>query len=53
LKAMLEKKGQMMIDEMSWVSNLPVSQLASILLGLEFKGVIKSLPGKLYKIANA
>jgi len=52
LRAMLEKKGQMMIDEMSWVSNLPVSQLASILLGLEFKGVIKSLPGKLYKITN-
>lgn len=52
LKVLLEKNGQMMIDEMSWASNLPVSQLASVLLGLEFKGIIKSLPGKLYKIAQ-
>ena len=52
LKTLLESKGQLMIDELSWRSNLPISQLASLLLTLEFKGVIKSLPGKIYKIIN-
>ena len=50
LKILLENNNQMMIDDISWRANLPVSQLASILLGLEFKGVISSLPGKVYKI---
>lgn len=40
----------LMIDEISWRTNLPIGKVASILLGLEFKGVIQSLPGKLYKI---
>ncbi|HEY3403466.1 MAG TPA: DNA-processing protein DprA [Ohtaekwangia sp.] len=44
---------QLMIDELSWRTDLPVSQLASILLGLEFKGVLTSLPGKVYKLDNA
>ena len=52
LKTLLEKNGQMMIDELSWATTLPISLLASTLLGLEFKGVIQSLPGKKYKIIN-
>lgn len=52
LKTLLENNKQMMIDELSWKSNIPVSQLASILLGLEFKGTISSLPGKIYKIKD-
>ncbi|HTJ51044.1 MAG TPA: hypothetical protein VL443_16395, partial [Cyclobacteriaceae bacterium] len=52
LKTLLEKNGQMMIDELSWATTLPISLLASTLLGLEFKGVIQSLPGKKYKIVN-
>ncbi len=52
LKIMVEKKAAVLIDELSWKSNLPISQLASVLLGLEFKGVIKSLPGKQYTIAK-
>jgi DNA processing protein len=44
--------GQLPIDELSWRSNFPVSQLASILLGLEFKGAVVSLPGKVYKVAS-
>lgn len=50
LKVMLEKKGQASIDELSWAANIPIGHLASLLLSLEFKGVVKSLPGKLYKI---
>jgi len=50
LKTLAENNKQLMIDELSWKTNISVSQLASILLGLEFKGVVKSLPGKLYKL---
>ncbi|MBX2962799.1 MAG: DNA-processing protein DprA [Cyclobacteriaceae bacterium] len=43
-------KSPMAIDELSWKTNLPISQLASVLLSLEFSGLIKSLPGKLYAL---
>jgi DNA processing protein len=52
LKIMIEKKAAVLIDELSWKSNLPISQLASVLLGLEFKGVVKSLPGKQYVVVH-
>lgn len=39
-----------LIDELSWKSQIPVNQLAGLLLSLEFKGVLKSLPGKKYKL---
>lgn len=52
LRILLENNNQIMIDELSWKSNLPVSQLASVLLGLEFKGTISSLPGKMYKLVK-
>jgi DNA processing protein len=50
LKILLANNKQMMIDDISWRVNISVSQLASILLGLEFKGIVASLPGKQYKI---
>jgi DNA processing protein len=53
LKILLDNNKQMMIDDISWRANIGISQLASILLGLEFKGVIASLPGKIYKIIKA
>ncbi|NBW34887.1 MAG: DNA-protecting protein DprA [Cytophagia bacterium] len=49
LQLLLEKSPST-IDELSWKSNISVSQLASILLTLEFKGVLQSLPGKLYRL---
>lgn len=52
LKILLEKKTAIMIDELSWKASLPVSQLASVLLGLEFKGVVKSIPGKQYQLTT-
>jgi DNA processing protein len=51
LTILIENSGRLTIDELSWKSSIGVSQLASILLGLEFKGVISSLPGKVYKLA--
>ena len=50
LKALLDNNKQLMIDELSWKTNIPVSQLASILLNLEFKGTLTALPGKMYKL---
>ncbi len=37
-------------DEISIESGLSISKTASILLSLEFKGVVKTLPGKQYKV---
>lgn len=41
---------EMIIDELSWKSQVPINKLASLLLILEFKGYIKSLPGKKFKL---
>ncbi|WP_420386983.1 DNA-processing protein DprA [Roseivirga sp.] len=47
----LLKNGQQMhIDELSWQSEISLNQLASILLQLEFEGLIKPLPGKEYRL---
>jgi DNA processing protein len=43
-------KNEMLLDELSWKSNIPLNQLAGQLLNLEFKGVLKSLPGKKFRI---
>lgn len=52
LQTLLDNNKQLMIDEISWKTNLPVSQTASLLLTLEFKGLVSSLPGKLYKLTK-
>lgn len=38
------------VDELSFLSRIPLNRLASTLLSLEFKGVVTSLPGKRFKI---
>jgi len=45
-----DKGAPMMIDELSWKSSIPPSLLASLLLTLEFKNVVQSLPGKQFKL---
>lgn len=40
---------ELLIDDLSWKSQIPLNQLASHLLNLEFRGVVKSLPGKKFK----
>ncbi|MCX2741894.1 DNA-processing protein DprA [Pontibacter anaerobius] len=42
----LQQSREEHMDNLSWKSQVPVSLLASVLLGLEFKGMIKALPGK-------
>jgi len=39
-----------LFDNLSWLSEIPVNKLASLLLNLEFRGIINSLPGKLYQL---
>ena len=45
-----EFKTGLQLDELSWKSQLSVNKVASILLNLEFDGLVKSLPGKKYKL---
>ena len=41
----------MQLDELSWKSQIPLNKLASILLSLEFSGLVKTMPGKKYKLS--
>ena len=50
IETLQANKSQLMIDELSWRTGVNVSQLASTLLTLEFKGYIQPLPGKVYKL---
>ena len=52
LRLLKEKGAPMMIDELTIRSALSPSQLASLLLTLEFGNVVKSLPGKLFALAK-
>lgn len=42
--------GSLIIDEISWSSQVPLSKLAGILLSLEFKGILRALPGKRFAL---
>jgi DNA processing protein len=50
LVAMLQQKGKMDIDTLTLVSKLNMSKVSSTLLNLEFAGVLRSLPGKVYEL---
>jgi DNA processing protein len=45
-----DNKKELLVDDISWKSQIPISVLASTLLQLEFRGIIKSLPGKKYRL---
>lgn len=50
VNAITIKSAAMQVDELAWKTGIPPGVLASLLLNLEFKGVIRSLPGKLYQL---
>lgn len=52
IQALSHAQGQLSLDELSWRLNLSLGQLAAVLLGLELKGAIRSLPGKMYRVAS-
>jgi DNA processing protein len=47
---LLNAKGNLGIDELCILSQVPITKAASLLLNMEFAGVIKSLPGKIYSL---
>lgn len=46
----LKEKTQLAIDDICLLTRLPMSVASSVLLTLEFSGIVKSLPGKVYKL---
>lgn len=46
----LKEKGNLPIDELCYATNLSMSKAAGLLLNLEFNGVVKTLPGKVYQL---
>jgi DNA processing protein len=47
---LLTKENEMMIDDISWKSQIPINETATILLNLEFMGIVKPQPGKRYRV---
>ncbi|MBN8702343.1 MAG: DNA-processing protein DprA [Bacteroidetes bacterium] len=50
LVKILQEKGNTGIDDLAYYSSIPVYKLSTLLLNLEFAGVVRSLPGKMYSI---
>ena len=50
LSSIQESSKGLAIDEISWKTQVSLTQLASLLLTLEFSGHIRSLPGKKYAL---
>ncbi len=46
----LKNNGQTGIDTLSYQTDIPAARLSALLLGLEFKDILKSLPGKQYML---
>lgn len=46
----LQEKIEAEIDQISYATEIPLGMLSSKLLSLEFEGIIKSLPGKKFKL---
>ncbi len=51
MNVLKDHKEGIAIDELAWKVEVPVNKLASNLLTLEFKGIVKSMPGKKYAIS--
>jgi DNA processing protein len=49
---MLFENGEITIDELAWKTQLNVNKLSSVLLTLEFGGLVKALPGKKFKLSS-
>jgi len=46
----LLKEGDRFVDEITMETQMPMSRVSALLLGLEFKGLVVSLPGKIYRL---
>ena len=50
LRSLIKQKDKIAVDELSLLAKMTMSQTTSLLLEMEFSGVVKSLPGKIYKL---
>jgi len=50
LVSALKSSEPVTIDDLCYASKLPMSKVSSLLLTLEFSGIVKSLPGKAYRL---
>lgn len=48
--ALLRQSADLHIDDLSWKTQIPMGRMASLLLNLEFRGFVRSLPGKKYAV---
>jgi DNA processing protein len=48
---LLKEKGDTTLDIIALSVEMPVSKVSVVLLNLEFNGIVKSLPGKVYSLA--
>jgi len=49
---MLREQGELPIDLLCLRINMPVSKVSAMLLNLEFAGLVRSLPGKVYRLVR-
>jgi len=47
----IREKESVEIDKLCITSEMPVSKVSALLLNLEFEGIVKCLPGKVFKLA--
>ena len=47
---LLKGKDNLNVDDICLFAKMPMSKVSSLLLTLEFSGIVKSLPGKIYKL---
>ncbi len=52
VELLLTQEQGILMDEISWKVQTPIHQMASCLLNLECKGLVKALPGKKYKLVR-
>jgi DNA processing protein len=46
----LKEKESVGIDDLCFIAKLPMSKVSALLLTLEFSGIVRSLPGKAYRL---
>ena len=49
---LLKTHGMLSMDDIGFRCESPVSKVSPLLLDLEFRGIVRSLPGNLYKLAS-
>lgn len=50
VEIILDNKNDILIDDLSWKTQIPLNLIATHLLNLELNGIVKTLPGKRYAV---